>query len=1077
MTNSSIERVSVVLPHEFDPTRHHSALVKLIAQKHGDGFEIQHIDPVERVAVATRQVAITEVTAAAKTKNSFEVRLARGTTPSDGDKVAAKLEDQNPGHYLTGFEPFLGRATLTKMTDELARCRGACAVALGVKPWDIQVTTRTGGGFDLTLPRGYVPSRHDEKLGEVATTVVGSDGWFVRTNPAKLTASIIPSAPPTFPEVVPTPMGELGQDPDRTPIGMILPKPGQDAGPTLCVDWAASAHLMLAGTPGAGKRHPLSTRVPVPVSVRFPNGWATIGELEVGDGIFSGAGDVVQVDYLSPVVDRDIYRITFSDGQVVEADAEHLWTVSSRSSRTAEHPGKVAARDETALRASRTVDRIRAIAERACADSLGATVVQLATLFAMSRDFVRKLVTAAGVPYLVGAGAGAPRLYPVDEFALALIARLGANSSQFDRRALPLLKTVTTLDLVGALTVEDGRNNFAVTVAGALELPDADLPIDPYLLGAWLGDGTRRNGGITVGSDDREWTQGALEEAWGHAVHRVETKRGTTAVTLHFGRPTPGSCSRGHRDWAPVSGYVSPYCRTCRTTGKADPRINLSLSEALRSAGVCPVKRIPATYLRASHGQRLALVQGLMDTDGTVSELGACELALCDGALATQALEAIRSLGIKASMTSGPAAVTEPDPDIPGATRRRVVGVRHRISFTTDQQVFRMPRKVDRLPALGSLRATSSWNYIVGVEKVAPAPGRCLRVNTPSHLYLVEGFIPTHNTVTLNAMIADQLASGAELVIVDDPAKSIDFIWCKDFVRDGGWGCDSDRAAVAALALVYVEGQRRAKALGESGYVNWLDMPKGERFTPIFVVVDEVSALLVTDKIPSGVPKTHPLVQEMLESNLMKVQLASYISKIVAELRFVGVRMVLSTQVTNNNTGVPPSLKAKIGHKVLQGANPSKSARVQAFSDESAVPTVPEHVKAGGKRARGVGAADIEGQAPAVYKSFFATTQDYRAKLERLGAPKTRQPAPTAAQIAEYTPSLDDDGSDDARPASKLDNGGWGDPDGRDTGEPRLKGAAAAAHDLRVQEAEHRKRQQQARDRVDADVRAGLEDR
>src|SRR5699024_1652907 len=121
--------------------------------------------------------------------------------------------------------------------------------------------------------------------------------------------------------------------------------------------------------------------------------------------------------------------------------------------------------------------------------------------------------------------------------------------------------------------------------------------------------------------------------------------------------------------------------------------------------------------------------------------------------------------------------------------------------------------------------------------------------------------------------------------------------------------------------------------------------------------------------------------QEAVETNLLKVQLASLISKIVAEQRFVGMRMVLSTQVTNNNTGVPPSLKAKIGHKILQGVNPSKAARTQAFSDESAVPVVPENVKSGGAVARGVGVADLEGQAPAVYKSYFATTDDYRKRL------------------------------------------------------------------------------------------------
>ena len=1070
-----MERVSVKLPDAFDATRHHAALEKLIAQKHGDGFEIQHIDPAERVAVATRQVAITEVTAAAKSKDSFEVRLARGTTPGDGDKVAAKLEDQNPGHYLTGFEPFLGRATLTKMTDELARCRGACAVALGVKPWDIKVTTRKDGGFELTLPRGYVPSKHDAKLDEVATTVVGTDGWFVRTNPAKLTASIIPSAPPTFPEVVPTPMSGLGADPDRTPIGMVLPKPGEDVGDTLFVDWAASAHLLLAGTPGAGKRNTSRTRVPVPLSGRFPTGWTTVGELEVGDQVFSGAGDVVDVDYVSPIVDRDIYRVTFSDGQVVEADAEHLWTVSTFASRGAHNPGRVAAALPAQERRLAKISAIRAVSERACRDRVGATAKSLHDIFSASLATVQTVAAQAGVPYVLSPGGA--RAYAIDEFAEAWIARLEHRTSASAQFQIPLLTNITTAELLANRATPDGRTNYAVAIAGAIELPDADLPIDPYLFGAWLGDGSSLAGAITVGPADMAWMQPSLEAAWGRPAHRVQTSLTTTASTLFFGREDPTRCKQGHDEWVPIPERKSNYCRACLRNGeRAKYGSNSSLLELLTVLGVKQNKHIPALYLRASRAQRLALLQGLMDTDGTVDAAGSSNFTVTRQRLAAGVLELVRSLGIKARATSSDAVLVLPDPEDPSLRIRRKTGTAHAITFTTDQAVFRMPRKLERLPAPGTLSSASAWNFVASVEKGAPAPGRCIRVNTPSHLYLVEHFIPTHNTVTLNSMIADQLASGSSLCLVDDKSKAVDFLWCKDFVRDGGWGCDSDRAAVAALALVYIEGQRRAKVLGESGYVNWLDMPKGQRFTPIFVVVDEVSALLVTDKIPSGVPKTHPLVQEMLESNLMKVQLASYISKIVAELRFVGVRMVLSTQVTNNNTGVPPSLKAKVGNKLLAGSNPSKSARAQAFSDETAVPTVPENVKAGGKRARGVGAADLEGQAPSIYKSFFATTQDYKAKLESLGTPKTSQPSPTSAQIAKYTPSLDDDGSNDARPASKLDDGGWGEQDGRDDhGESRLMGAAAASHQLKVDAAAHRKRQ--AQERIDMDVRAGLEDR
>src|SRR5699024_1135625 len=147
-------------------------------------------------------------------------------------------------------------------------------------------------------------------------------------------------------------------------------------------------------------------------------------------------------------------------------------------------------------------------------------------------------------------------------------------------------------------------------------------------------------------------------------------------------------------------------------------------------------KHVPAAYRRASLEQRLALVQGLMDTDGSITPNGSCELSLCNQMLATDALEVIRSLGIKASMNTGPAAITETDPGT-GEKPRRQVGTRWRIHFTTTQPVFRLPSKKCRLPESDG-RVTNGWNYIVNIERTHDAAGRCLRVDDPEHLYLVE---------------------------------------------------------------------------------------------------------------------------------------------------------------------------------------------------------------------------------------------------------------------------------------------------------------------------------------------------
>ncbi len=192
------------------------------------------------------------------------------------------------------------------------------------------------------------------------------------------------------------------------------------------------------------------------------------------------------------------------------------------------------------------------------------------------------------------------------------------------------------------------------------------------------------------------------------------------------------------------------------------------------------------------------------------------------------------------------------------------------------------------------------------------------------------------------------------------------------------------------------------------GWAERCPRPGVPSFRPILQVVDEASGLLLPDRTPAGIPKDHPLAVEAAQANLLKAALASSINKIIAELRFVGVRMLLASQVTNNSTGIGPSLKSKMGHKILQGANPSRTARTQVFSDESAVPLVPGNVRADPDAAKGTGVAELEGSEPVVYTAYYATTGDYAAALNRLdlGVPTTDAPAPTAVQIARHSPVL-----------------------------------------------------------------------
>jgi hypothetical protein len=252
-----VERVTVRLPDGFDSARHIKALASSISERYGEGFEIDSIDVDGRVAYATRQSQVVEVSVG---KSSITVHLPRGTKAGDGERVAAKMAEQNPGYQMTSFEPHVGRATLTKMDERTFRARAAIAVALGVKPWDVKIAPRPDEGFDIVLPQNYVPSKHDDKLDEVATAIVGRLGWYVSINPQTLRGSILPGDPPTFPVVQPYPFrdgdGRLVLDDDEwshIPLGRTLGQPGGDEGPELFTDMVLAPHMQISGLTGGGK--------------------------------------------------------------------------------------------------------------------------------------------------------------------------------------------------------------------------------------------------------------------------------------------------------------------------------------------------------------------------------------------------------------------------------------------------------------------------------------------------------------------------------------------------------------------------------------------------------------------------------------------------------------------------------------------------------------------------------------------------------------------------------------------------------------------------------------------------------
>jgi replicative DNA helicase len=238
---------------------------------------------------------------------------------------------------------------------------------------------------------------------------------------------------------------------------------------------------------------------------------------------------------------------------------------------------------------------------------------------------------------------------------------------------------------------------WQVPLAEALELPEAPLPVDPYVLGCWLG-----------------------------GEHTAKT------------RMAIAKADRSHFSWEfQRAGY------------RVDKPVALP-----RKAR----QRIPAQYLRASFKQRLALLQGIMDTAGRVRHDpgGTVELCLLNRDVLGQARELVCSLGHR-----------------PGPVRKCTVALKgggtakgRRFSWTPLDPVFRLARKADRLArdmAKANARSDSprvpETRSVVSVVAVASVAVRCIQVGSPSHLYLAgRSLIPTHNSA-LALSIAQHVAA------------------------------------------------------------------------------------------------------------------------------------------------------------------------------------------------------------------------------------------------------------------------------------------------------------------------------
>ena len=317
-------------------------------------------------------------------------------------------------------------------------------------------------------------------------------------------------------------------------------------------------------------------------------------------------------------------------------------------------------------------------------------------------------------------------------------------------------RVVQTQELIGKLR-RGGVHRYELPLVGPVEFVPQEVPIEPYSLGLLLGDGCL----TTASTPSFSTADPELAEALEVALPQIELFRKSE---FDYVLRRAGGGGRGGVITAnPVTGAL----RELNLAGtKSYPRF------------------VPEVYRFNSAAVRLAVLQGLLDTDGgPVTQRGrTCRIqyTTCSERLRDDVLFLVRSLGGVAYCRRRAALRSKPGP-----AHGHPVAYRHDafvldIRLPEDVEPFRLSRKRDAYAMSGGGRP---MRFIEAIEPAGEAETVCIQVATADSLYVTDDLILTHNTLNDAFIILDEaqnttpeqmkmfltrLGFGAKIVVTGD---------------------------------------------------------------------------------------------------------------------------------------------------------------------------------------------------------------------------------------------------------------------------------------------------------------------
>lgn len=391
--------------------------------------------------------------------------------------------------------------------------------------------------------------------------------------------------------------------------------------------------IALVGETGSGKAQPLDS------SILTPHGWKKMGDMQVGDVITCPSGRFSRITAIHPQGEKEIFKITFSDGRIVECCEDHLWKVWHWK-------------------------------------------VQYET----GKTHETRQVANKGAEW---------RILPLREIK----SWFDRGSQKARRAAVPLIEPT------------------------AVEFFPHSGMLPPYVLGAMLGDGHFGETTFYMCSADNHIIDRITDEYEDYDLIRKEDS---------------------------YNYYFRQKIR--KKTG--------DLFSAVRELGLSGTrshtKFIPEIYKSGSIEQRLQLMQGLMDTDGSVGNGTHATFTSTSYQLACDVQEVAWSLGAIAKINNRQTYYTYNGEKLAGKPSYRVSIVHPNVSI-----FFSLPRKLaECTPKEMRHRLT-----IKSIESVGMKEAQCISIDDKEHLYITDNYVITHNSLNLSAIVMEIPQTPEERII------------------------------------------------------------------------------------------------------------------------------------------------------------------------------------------------------------------------------------------------------------------------------------------------------------------------